>query len=59
MFLAHDSISAFGGSTRRMMSSSALPLGTSLLLSDGSLALLTLLMIGSLLLPEKPINRVM
>jgi hypothetical protein len=59
MFFAHDSISAFGGSTRRMMSSYALPLGTTLLLTDGSLALPTLLTIGSLLLPEKPINRVM
>jgi hypothetical protein len=48
MSFAHDSISAFGGSTRRVMSSSALPLGTTLLLT-----------IGSLLLPERPINGVM
>jgi hypothetical protein len=59
MFFAHDSINAFGGPARRMMSSSVLPMGTTLLLTDGSLALPTLLSIGSLLLPERPINGVM
>jgi hypothetical protein len=34
-------------------------MGTTLLLTDGSLALPTLLSIGSLLLPERPINGVM
>jgi hypothetical protein len=56
MFFAHDSINAFGGSARRMMPSYALPPSTTLLLTDGSLALPTLLTIGSLLLPERPIN---
>jgi len=59
MFFAHDSINAFGGPARRTMSSYALPLGTTLLLTDGSLALPTLLTIGSLLLPERPIDGVM
>jgi hypothetical protein len=59
MSFAHDSIDAFGGSCRPMMSSYALPLGTTLLLTAGSLALPTLLTIGSLLLPERPINGVM
>jgi hypothetical protein len=59
MSFAHDRINAFGGSVRRVMSSYALPLGTTLLLTDGSLALPTLLTIGSLLLPERPINGVM
>lgn len=59
MFFAHDSVNGFGGSARRMMSSYALPLGTTLLLTDGSLALPALLTIGGLLLPEKPINGVM
>jgi hypothetical protein len=52
MSFAHDSMSVPGGLTRRLMSSSALP-GT-LLLTDGSLALPTLLTIGSLLLPKRP-----
>jgi hypothetical protein len=56
MSFAHDRINAFGGSARRVMSSYALPLDTTLLLTDGSLALPTLLTIGSLLLPERPIN---
>jgi hypothetical protein len=47
MSFTHDSISAFGGSTRRMMSSYARPSST------------LLLTIGSLLLPERPINGVM
>ena len=51
---ANGNISGFGGSTRRMMSSYAPPLGTTLLLTDGSPALPTLLTIGSLLLPERP-----
>lgn len=55
MFSAHDSINAFGGSTRRMSSSYAVP-RTTLLLGDGSLALPTLLTIGSLLLPKRPID---
>jgi hypothetical protein len=59
MFFAHDSINAFGGPARPMVSSYALPLGTTLLLTDGSLALPTLLTIGSLLLPERPIDGVM
>jgi len=59
MFFVHDRINAFGASASRMMSSYALPLGTTLLLSDGSLALPTLLTIGSLLLPGRPINGVM
>ena len=59
MFFAHDSINVFGGSARRMMPSYALPLGSTLLLTDGSLALPTLLTIGSLLLPERPIDGVM
>jgi hypothetical protein len=59
MSFAHDSINPIGGSARRVMSSYALPLGTTLLLTDGSLALPTLLTIGSLLLPKRPINGVM
>jgi len=48
MLFAHDSISAFGGSTRRMMSSSALPS------SVRRLSTTLLLTIGSLLLPGRP-----
>ena len=59
MFFASDCINPSGGAARRMMSSYALPLSTTLLLSDGSLALPTLLTIGSLLLPERQINGVM
>jgi hypothetical protein len=60
MSFAHDFLSVFGGSTRRLMASSAsLPLSTTLLLTDGSLALPTLLPIGSLPLPTRPQNGVM
>jgi hypothetical protein len=60
MSFAHDSMSVSGGFTRHLMSSSAaLPLSTTLLLTDGSLALPTLLPIGSLPLPTRPQNGVM
>jgi hypothetical protein len=49
MSIAHDFVSDFGGSTRRLMASSAsLPLSTTLLLT-----------IGSLPLPKRPQNGVM
>ena len=49
MSFAHDNVSVSGGSTRRLMSSSAsLPLSTTLLLT-----------IGSLPLPMRPQNGVM
>jgi hypothetical protein len=55
MCSGHDNMTLIGGIRRLMSSSAPLALPT-LLLTDGSLALPTLLSIGSLLLPKRPIT---